>query len=162
MSVPEPAEPDSQPDARPDYAEVAACVCYHARRAARVVTQEFDAELAHVGLRATQYAVLCVLAGRGRGAPTPSMAELADELLVEPSALSRNVAVLTRRGLVALTPLADKRQRGVALTREGKLLFQQAFPYWKRAQGRVSERLGSGRLVETLGVLRQLSGERAP
>lgn len=143
--------------AGPDYREVAACACYHARRAARVVTQEFDAELAHVGLRATQYAVLCVLAGRPHGAPPPSMVELAEELLVEPSALSRNLAVLTRRGLVELAPLADRRQRGVALTPKGKLLFRQAFPHWKRAQDRVAARLGPGRLPEALGVLRELS-----
>ncbi|HRG95397.1 MAG TPA: MarR family winged helix-turn-helix transcriptional regulator [Polyangiaceae bacterium] len=148
--------------AGPDYREVAACACYHARRAARVVTQEFDAELAHVDLRATQYAVLCVLAGRPRGAPPPSMVQLAEELLVEPSALSRNLAVLTRRGLVELAPLGDRRQRGVSLTAAGKLLFRQAFPHWKRAQDRVAARLGAGRMSEALGVLRELSrGEPA-
>jgi DNA-binding MarR family transcriptional regulator len=142
---------------------VASCACYHARRAARVVTQLFDAELAHVGLRATQYAVLCVLAGRRRGEPPPSMVELAEELLVEPSALSRNLAVLTRRGLVELTPLGDRRQRGVALTSKGQLLFRQAFPHWKRAQDRLAARLGAGRLPAALGVLRELSqGEPAP
>ncbi len=149
--------------AGPDYREVASCACYHARRAARVVTQTFDAELAHVGLRATQYSVLCVLAGRRRDTSPPSMVELAEELLVEPSALSRNLAVLARRGLVEVVALNDRRQRGVTLTAQGKLLFRQGFPHWKRAQDHLSARLGPGRLPAALGVLRELSqGDAAP
>ena len=83
-----------------DYREVAGCACFHVRRAARLVTQDFDDALSAVGLKATQYTVLCALAGPWKR--PPSLVVLADYLLVEPSALSRNVAVLVKRGLLVL------------------------------------------------------------
>ncbi len=143
-----------------DLREVRHCACFHVRRAARVVTHEFDAALAAVGLRATQYTVLCSLAGPWPEPPT--LNRLADELLVEPSALSRNVAVLARRKLVKVVPGADRRERVVVLTPEGKKTFRAGFVHWKRAQDGLAARLGSTQLRETLRVLDALVANAAP
>ncbi len=137
-----------------DLREVRHCACFHVRRAARVVTSEYDAALSAVGLRATQYTVLCSLAGPWQEPPT--IARLAEELLVEPSALSRNVAVLARRKLVRMIPGEDRRERVVVLTPEGRRTFRAGFPHWKRAQDALSERLGAARLKQTLAVLQAL------
>ncbi len=161
-SSPEPGAAGAE-DARspgrpaPDYREVADCACFHARRAARIVTQEFDSALAAVDLKATQYTLLCALAGRPRGASAPPIVELAAELLVEPSALSRTVAVLARRGLVQLEPGRDRRQRGVSLTPEGRRVFRAGFPHWKRAQESVALRLGQVPFARALAALRELA-----
>lgn len=139
-----------------DYREVASCACFHVRRAARSVTQDFDRALAPTGLKATQYTVLCALAGPW--ASPPPIATLAEQLLVEPSALSRNVAGLAQRGLVRLVPGADRRERGVSLTPEGRRVFRDGFPLWKQAQDALRERLGGRAFDEALGVLRTLTG----
>lgn len=138
-----------------DYRAVASCACFHVRRAARTVTQEFDGALAPIGLKATQYTVLCALAGPWP--EPPPIAALAEHLLVEPSALSRNVAGLVRRGLVRLEPGRDRRERGVVLTAEGRRAFRDGFPLWKRAQDGLRARLGSAAFDHTLGVLQALT-----
>jgi DNA-binding MarR family transcriptional regulator len=143
-----------------DLREVRHCACFHVRRAARVVTHEFDAALSAVGLRATQYTVLCSLAGPWPDPPT--LNRLADELLVEPSALSRNVAVLARRKLVKVVPGADRRERVVVLTPEGKKAFRAGFVHWKRAQDGLAARLGGSHLREALRVLDALVANAAP
>jgi DNA-binding MarR family transcriptional regulator len=138
-----------------DYREVASCACFHVRRAARVVTQDFDDALQPVGLKATQYTVLCALAGPWRS--PPPIAALAEHLLVEPSALSRNVAGLVKRGLVKLSPGKDRRERGVSLTPAGRDLFEAGFPHWKRAQDALRARLGDEAFRGALGTLKVLS-----
>lgn len=138
-----------------DYREVASCACFHVRRAARVVTQDFDDALQPVGLKATQYTVLCALAGPWR--TPPPIAALAEHLLVEPSALSRNVAGLVKRGLVKLSPGKDRRERGVSLTPAGRDLFEVGFPHWKRAQDALRARLGDEAFRGALGTLKVLS-----
>ena len=138
-----------------DYREVAGCACFHVRRAARLVTQDFDDALSAVGLKATQYTVLCALAGPWKR--PPSLVVLADYLLVEPSALSRNVAVLVKRGLLVLEPGEDRRERGVRLTDEGRRLFREGFPQWKRAQEATKERLGTEAFDRSLEAVKALA-----
>lgn len=138
-----------------DYREVAACACFHVRRAARLVTQEYDAALAPLGLKATQYTVLCALAGKW-SAP-PSVVVLSEHLLVEPSALSRNVAGLVKRGLVKVEAGRDRRERGLSLTAEGRSLFREGFPRWRKAQHSLRARLGGEAFVATLKTLGELT-----
>jgi len=138
-----------------DYREVASCACFHVRRAARLVTQEYDAALAPLGLKATQYTVLCALAGKWP-AP-PSVVVLSEHLLVEPSALSRNVAGLVKRGLIQVAAGRDRRERGLSLTAEGKGLFREGFPRWQKAQHSLRARLGDTAFAATLKTLGELT-----
>ena len=51
--------------------------------------------------------------------------------------LTRNLAPLVRRGLVAESGAEDKRVRSYALTARGKQLLARALPDWKVAQARI-------------------------
>jgi DNA-binding MarR family transcriptional regulator len=106
------------------------CACYNLRRASRAVTQMYDSYLEEVGLKSTQLALLAVLAYRE---PEP-VTTLAEALVLEQSSLSRNLAVLERMGYVKLTAGADRRERIVTLTREGRAALTRGYPIWKRAQ----------------------------
>lgn len=143
-----------------DYREVASCACFHVRRAARLVTQEFDAALVPLGLKATQYTVLCALAGRWD--TPPSVVVLSEHLLVEPSALSRNIAGLVKRGLVKVEAGRDRRERGLSLTVEGRRVFREGFPRWKKAQDALRGRLGKEAFGDTLRVLGALTAACLP
>jgi DNA-binding MarR family transcriptional regulator len=131
------------------------CAFHNLRRASRAVTQVFDAYFDEIGLKATQFTVLAVLAHAGEAAPT--VTSLADSLVLEQSSLSRNLAVLERLGHVKLAPGPDdRRERIVTLTRAGRAMLAKGYPVWKRAQAAIAEEL-DGDLEGQLKALRKMT-----
>jgi DNA-binding MarR family transcriptional regulator len=131
-----------------------ACACFNLRKAARAVTQLFDVYFDEVGLKATQFTVLAVLA---YDVAEPTVTELADRLVLEQSSLSRNLAVLERLGYVKLVPGDDRRERKVGLTRSGRAALTKAAPIWKRAQNALAGALEGGDLELHLRSLRRIT-----
>jgi DNA-binding MarR family transcriptional regulator len=129
MPPPPPSKVDSSP-----------CTATALRKATRRLSQLYDLAIAPTGLRATQFAILAEIATRG-GAPT--MAELAQGLVMDRSALGHNLRPLERDGLITWSEGAeDRRRRHVALTPAGKARFREAARGWKRAQSRFEEVFG--------------------
>lgn len=126
-----------------------ACACGRLRRAARALTQHYDDAMAPSGLRITQFSLLRTVARHGKA----RISELASTLLLDRTALSRNLDLLVTRGLLSVTTGRDARTREVALTRSGALALQAATPYWKRAQADVARRLGGERLDALIATL---------
>lgn len=130
------------------------CACTALRRGGRALSRLYDEALAGTGLRVTQYALLAALA---RSGPAPLTA-LADELVMDRTTLSRNLLPLERDGLVALEPGRDRRTRCARLTEEGARRLDEARPYWRAAQERVTERFGRERLGALLAELTAIAG----
>lgn len=131
------------------------CACHNLRRAARAVTQVYDSFFDEVGLKATQFTVLAVLAHAGDDPPT--VTALAESLVLEQSSLSRNLAVLERLGYVKLARGADdRRERIVTLTRAGRVALAKGYPVWKRAQAAITQTL-EGNLEGSLKALRKMT-----
>ncbi|MGH7633579.1 MAG: MarR family winged helix-turn-helix transcriptional regulator [Gemmatimonadaceae bacterium] len=130
-------------------APVPACACGRLRRAARALTQLYDDAMAPSGLRITQFSLLRTVARDGKA----RISDLAATLLLERTALSRNLDPLLARGLLSVTPGRDARTREVALTRSGAKALQAATPCWKRAQAQVAKRLGGARLDALIATL---------
>lgn len=126
-----------------------ACACTRVRRLDRALTQLYDDALAPSGLRVTQYALLSKLAALG---PVP-LTRIADELAVERTTLTRNLAPLQRDGLVRVAPGPDRRTRLADLTDLGRAALEQARPCWHEAQGRLAAGLGRHRLDALLAEL---------
>ncbi|MEP6998726.1 MAG: MarR family winged helix-turn-helix transcriptional regulator, partial [Betaproteobacteria bacterium] len=136
-----------------------ACACGRLRRAARALTQLYDDAMTPSGLRITQFSLLRTVARDG----TAHISDLAAALLLDRTALSRNLDPLVARGFLAVTPGRDARTREVALTRRGALALKSAIPCWKRAQAEVAKRLGRARLdalVATLADVEALHPDR--
>lgn len=106
------------------------------------MTQLYDRALRPVGLRVTQFSILGKLREQG---PIP-LTELAEELVIDRTTLTRNLELLRRQGLTTSRPGADGRVREISLTRRGNALLEQAYPYWEEAQRRVEEALGENRV----------------
>jgi len=119
--------------------DVAACTCAGLRRAARAVTQIYDAALRPAGLTANQFTLLATLERAG-DAPLTRLAEI---LVMERTTLTRNLRPLERRGLVAVLRERDRRVRRVTLTAAGRRLLEEARPRWARAQSQVVDELGA-------------------
>ena len=128
------------------------CACTRARRAARSLTDLYDAALQPVGLKITQFSVLRTVE---RLQPV-SITALADEMALERSALGRNLVLLRERGLVRYADADDMRQWSIELTPKATGLLQKALPLWERAQAKVERVLGKSGVDALFGLLEKI------
>src|SRR5690242_312138 len=91
------------------------CTNLKLRQLMRRVAAHYDAEVGKTGLKGTQYSLLSYVAKLGPLRP----ADLAAEMGVSPSTLTRNLGPLVRAGLVEVLPGPDARSRLVGVTPEG-------------------------------------------
>ena len=126
-----------------------ACACGRLRRAARALTQLYDDAMAPAGLRVTQFSLLRTLAASG----ALRISDLAERLLLDRTALSRNLDPLVGQGLVDIVPGRDARTREAALTKKGAAAVKAATVYWAAAQKGVAARLGREKLDALIAVL---------
>lgn len=113
------------------------CACASLRRAARAVTQMYEAELRGTGLRVTQLTLLQALSRLG---PSPQAA-LGELLALDATTLTRTLRPLARAGWLRSLPARDRREVRWALTPAGRRQYARAQPAWERAQVRLRERL---------------------
>ena len=106
------------------------CRCFAARREARRITQAFDAALKPSGLRATQFTLLTVLVLAG----PMTIGRLAEKLATDRTTLTRNLALLEKRGLVTTSAGGDRRATIVAIAPAGLRAARAALPLWRRGQ----------------------------
>ncbi len=118
------------------------CTCFHLRRATRRVTQVYDHELAAVGISLNQYSIL----RRTRHGPR-ALGELADELGMDRTTLSRGLKPLLEAQLLKEVRAEDARQRLVELSAAGRKRLEAAMPHWQRAQRAIDDGFGAERIV---------------
>ncbi|CDG85322.1 marR family protein [Janthinobacterium agaricidamnosum NBRC 102515 = DSM 9628] len=101
------------------------------RKAARHLTRFYDACLAKVGLRATQYVILNLLAQHGPA----TMAALAARLTMDRATMGHNLRPLERDGLITIrVGQADRREREVDLSELGRQRELEGRSEWSTAQ----------------------------
>ena len=135
--------PAMAPDARADVAAPRGCTHLRLRQLMRRLDQHYDAELAKVGLRTTQYSLLSHVVRLEPVRP----GDLARAMKMQPSTLTRNLQPLIDAGWVALGPGTDARSRSITATQAGRDKRLQAQRRWKAAQLGINRILGDGRVV---------------
>lgn len=117
------------------------CLCANVRRASRVLSQIYDAAMRPLGLRMTQFTILQTLSLTG-----PKLqGELAEFLALDSTTFTRAVQQLRRRGWVRTVKGKDRRERCVALSKNGEAELARAQPAWDAVQKQVSSLIGEGR-----------------
>jgi len=115
------------------------CTAMRLRKAARRITQIYDRHLEPTGLTITQYGVLASVLAAGRVA----IGALAEQLLMDPTTLTRNLQPLHRQGMVVIEPdRRDRRVRWVSISDAGRQAFESARPAWREAQSHVRKLIG--------------------
>ena len=135
---------------------LAGCACFNFRKASRAITRFFDECLEPVGLRSTQLSLLIAI----DSLDAPSMACLAEELVLEPSTLARNVKPLEKAGLIEIQKGVGGRRKIAKLTQKGEETLQQAVPYWEKAQNAVLQHFPGDtwpKLMDSLSQAVQIS-----
>ena len=131
------------------FPEIQTCACASLRRAARLVTQVYDAALRPAGLRATQFTMLAVLAGKGQLVQS----KYADLLGMDGTTLTRNLKPLVKKDWIRIDRDDDQRVRLVSITEAGSAVMEEALPLWRAAQAKFRDGLGGRELGDMLSTL---------
>lgn len=127
------------------------CTNFKLRQLTRRVTQHYDHHLARAGLKTTQYSLLSHIAKLGPLAP----GELARQMALDASTLTRNLQPLVAAGWVVVGEGVNARSRLLTLTDAGRELRQQAQRHWKAAQVELNGLLGPSMVAALHGLLDQ-------
>lgn len=122
---------------------VRGCTNFKTRQLARLLTRHYDAALAAVGLRTTQYSLLSHVRHLEPVAP----GELARHMGLDASTLTRNLQPLLAAGWLLQDAGADARTRSITLTPAGQAKLAEARAHWKQAQARINAVLGPQRVA---------------
>ena len=135
--------------------ETVDCICTTLRAAAQAGTEFYDARLKPAGLKVTMFRLLRQI----QRTPNATLTKLAKGMALDRSTLGRNVRVLERQGLVAMSTGDDGRSKELFLTAEGLRALAAALPLWEQAQSDMKALLGpeTDRLVETLRAISGLT-----
>lgn len=119
------------------------CTNFKLRQLMRRVANHYDAEMAKCGLKTTQYSLLSHVLKLGPIRP----GDLAAEMKMDASTLTRNLRPLVDAGWVTLEAGADARSRLVHITDTGRDKRAEAQRHWKAAQLALNDTLGVQRVA---------------
>jgi DNA-binding MarR family transcriptional regulator len=129
------------------------CNCVALRKAARRISNFYDAQLAASGLRATQFAILALVHELGEA----SVNVIAEKLALDRTTAGKNLRPLQQTGLVKVAPSKhDGRQHAISVTRAGQAALKTAVPLWRQAQNRFEAANGAQNAAALRESLRAL------
>ena len=129
---------DEQPE--PAAEIMGACLAGRTRLLSRAITGLYDEALRDANITAAQLTTLSFIHELGPIAP----GEIAKELVLEKSTLSRNLGRMERNGWVTIAQGEAGHTQIIRVTRKGQAVIAKALPKWRAAQERAQELLGSG------------------
>jgi DNA-binding MarR family transcriptional regulator len=124
------------------------CTNLKLKQLSRIVARHYDAQLAEVGLKSTQYSLLSTVALAGPLRPS----DVAARLRIDASTLTRNLQPMIGQGWLRQGPGENARTRLIEVTDAGRAKRAEAQRAWREAQLALNARLGVER-VEALHCL---------
>lgn len=118
------------------------CTNFKLRQLMRRVASHYDAELGKTGLKTTQYSLLSFVVKLG---PIRAV-DLAAQMKMSGSTLSRNLQPLVAAGWLVMSQGADARSRLINATTDGQAKRTEAQRRWRVAQESVNQTLGLDRV----------------
>ncbi len=126
------------------------------RKATRRLGQLFDDVLEPSGLRATQFGLLCHI----KQLDGPTLKQLADDMVMDLSALGHTLKPLSRDGFVELrTDERDRRAKRVTLTEAGEAKVAETEALWRIAQARFEAAFGQRKAEKLRKALALLASD---
>lgn len=113
------------------------CTCFRLRKLSRLMSQRYDRRLAGAGLNINQYSLL-----RRAGLEPRGIGELAKEMGMDRTTLTRDLKPLIASGWIAVAAGEDARRRVVTVTAAGKRAVENAKPLWREAQDEIESAIG--------------------
>jgi DNA-binding MarR family transcriptional regulator len=139
----------------------ATCACQNLRRVSRAVTNYYDEllkEQTGKRIRITQVTMLVVLYLAG----PQTINDMAAQLDLDRTTLTRNLKPLAQDGLLKVTPGTDQRTRVVTLTPSGEQKLLEILPLWERAQAHMVTGIGPNQFGGWLAQLSEVAALAEP
>ena len=133
--------------------EIEKCLLRNTRAAARVMTRRFAEHMREFDVSTEQFSLIASLVGTEHN----SVSALANFLAIERSTLTRNLALLEKKGLVKLVAAKKGNARVVELTAVGYQLMKDMTPSWRKAQQLGSENVTQEEMDQAIDVLRRVT-----
>jgi DNA-binding MarR family transcriptional regulator len=127
------------------------CTGARLHKLARLMGRYYDAELAKVGLRTSQFWLLAEVLLRDSVRPI----DLAEAMGLDPSTVTRKIKPLIASGWVEQGPGTDGRTRAVCITASGRKKHAEGVRSWRAAEAGIAAMLGS----KTIDKLDAVIGE---
>ena len=128
------------------------CLAYTSRRAARAVTNVFNARMAPLELNVAQFGLLAAVAKM----PGSTLSAIGEAMLLDESTMARNFTVLERRRLVQSEGGRGRGGKQVHLTAAGERLFAEAARVWKKTNQKLAAEMNPDEVVAGRVFLRAL------
>ncbi|HEY1399699.1 MarR family winged helix-turn-helix transcriptional regulator [Roseateles sp.] len=125
------------------------CYCTQFRRSANALTSIYDEALRPIGLKITQLTLLRSLS-RLKSA---TYNEIAAELSLDKTTISRNIKLLIDAGWVDVSGDTDARFKVAQLSPAGVKVLKRAEPHWRAAQKQVETEMTKHLKVPAQAVL---------
>jgi DNA-binding MarR family transcriptional regulator len=129
------------------------CLCANFRRTVRALSQLYEEALRPLGLRGTQFTILQALTMAGE----VSQGQLGEILAIDSTTLTRTLAIMGRRGWIAMRRGEDGREWRLTLSKAGRKEFERVSPNWERVQERLRAQLGDQRWKELFRLNHELT-----
>jgi DNA-binding MarR family transcriptional regulator len=85
-----------------------------------------------------------------------TLTKMAEMTVTERTTLTRNLAILEKKGLVVIEPGKDRRERQVSITEPGQKVLIAAIPLWEAAQAHIEQGLTGERMGNLLKDLSEI------
>lgn len=108
-----------------------------------------------MGMTATHFTILQALSLSGE----ILQGRLGEMLVMDSTTLTRTLAILSRRGLVAIRRGTDRRERWLSLSAQGKAEFKRALPHWQAVQTELRKQLGGKRWDNLMKLINEVTTE---
>jgi len=128
------------------------CLSMNLRKTERLVTRHYDSYLAGAGVTAVQLPILASIATLDE----PTFRSLSEELELDRTTLSRNLALLSRSGLLSVGPSSGPKPGKISLTAKGRRTVQRAHRLWLEAHRALEGALPNTAVSDGLRFLRRL------
>ena|SRR5690349_3446774 len=130
------------------------CLSANLRKTERLITRHYDSYLEAAGVTAVQLPMLAMIAS----APEPTFRLLTEQLELDRSTLSRNLALLQRLGYIEIGAPLGPKPGPLKLTRKGRNVLRTAHEQWKLAHHELMQMLDPDAYTSGLTFLKKLRG----
>jgi DNA-binding MarR family transcriptional regulator len=128
------------------------CLTFNLQRAGRNLVRGFEDAARQSGVTAPQFTTLSLLGGFGE----LTVSQIADRMGTDRTTLTRNLAVMSRKGWIAESEAEDRRLTVWRLSPEGRATLETALPIWRRFQGGLVDKIGQDKALALLTTLKEL------